>query len=75
MGYADNARTFSTIALVKSTGTGTPATFQIGTSGAGHLAPSGTLIYGCYGFNKILTNTELSSVIDVLNSRHARTYA
>lgn len=43
---------------------------------SGHVPlPNGTLVYGCYGFNAVLTNAQLSAAVTLLNARHGRTYA
>ena len=73
---ASNARTFSTTTIVKVTST-TDATntMKIGANGASAKTGGSFRLYGCYGFNTVLTNAELDDLVDVLNTRHGRTYA
>lgn len=75
--YANNARSFTTVAspVYGTDTTNASFPFQIAAvNGATPLA-SGSLVYGFYMFNKVLSDADLSKVVDVLNSRHARLYA
>ena len=72
-----NARTLTSKTLVSGASTtDADGTAQVAAYGAG-ISPltNGYRIYGAYLFNKVLTNTQVSGVVDVLNSRHSRTYA
>lgn len=71
-----NSRTFTSATVNKGT-TFTPASnpYNIASANTNEKFVSTFRMYGCYAFNKILTDTDLSNVYDVLNSRHNRTYA
>ncbi len=74
--FAVNARAFTGATLSHGTTTAAAAhAFQIGGADTLAIVTSGTRIYGAYGFNKLLTDSQLSGVVDVLNSRHGRSYA
>ena len=74
--FGVNARTFTGATLTHGTTTAAAAhAFQIGAADTLAVLASGTRIYGAYGFNKLLTDSQLSGVVDVLNSRHGRAYA
>lgn len=74
--FAVNARSFTGVTLTHGTTTAAAAhAFQIGAADTLAIVTGGTRIYGAYGFNRLLTDSQLSGVIDVLNSRHGRTYA
>jgi hypothetical protein len=71
-----DARSFTSRTLSsRATAADPSASFGIGWGGANDVGLNGTRLYGCYAFNKLLSDAELSGVIDVLNSRHDRTYA
>jgi hypothetical protein len=72
-----DARSFTSKTLtLHTTSASASNALKIGASGsAGDLLPNTTQIFGFYTFNKMLSDSELSGVIDVLNSRHNRTYA
>lgn len=72
-----DARTFTSKTLTLHTTTANASNaLRIGASGTGgDILPNTTQIYGFYLFNKMLSDAELSGVIDILNSRHNRTYA
>jgi hypothetical protein len=73
---AFNARTFTSGTQNKGTVTATATTFQLASIGNGATKMRNThRMYGIYAFNKLLSDADLSAVVDVLNSRHARTYA
>ncbi len=75
MKSAINARTFTSETPTFNTNTTNGAAMQIAADGATNIMPSGSLIYGCYFFNKLLSDTNLSGVVDQINLRHNRTYA
>jgi len=73
---AQNAKTFTSNTLSSGASTSSPsAAFQIANGNASTAMSNGTRIYGAYLFNKALSDADLSNVVTVLNSRHARTYA
>jgi hypothetical protein len=74
--FAVNARAFTGATLTHGTTTAAAShAFQIGAADTLAIVAGGTRIYGAYGFNKLLTDGQLSAVVDVLNSRHGRVYA
>ncbi len=78
LGLAVNANSFTSKTLPSATNTNNPdGVFEIGGSGIGAVGavPNNTKIYGFYMFNAVLSNSNLASVVSILNTRHGRTYA
>lgn len=74
---ASNARTFTSVAspqFVTSTADAT-LSFKIGANGAAAPTGGSARLYGVYTFNELLSDAQLSDVIDAINTRHGRTYA
>lgn len=74
---ASNARTFTNVAgpnFVTST-TDATLTMKIGANGTAATTGGSCRIYGCYVFNELLSDAQLSAVVDEVNARHGRTYA
>jgi hypothetical protein len=72
-----NARMLTAKTLVSGASTAVAdGTAQVAAYGAG-VSPlaGGYRVYGAYLFNRVLSNAQVSAVVDVLNSRHGRTYA
>ncbi len=74
--FANNANSFTGATLTHGTTTAAAAhAFQIGAADTLAIVTSGTRIYGAYGFNALLSDANLASVVTALNARHGRTYA
>jgi hypothetical protein len=79
--YAVNANSLTSGTLPTATSTTNPdGVFQIASDGGAGSTISrdllnGTRIYGVYVFNAVLSNGNVASIVSLLNTRHARTYA